>query len=68
VNEAIAVAAAGDWLEREVFTEYQQIRPSVLTDPLRPYTIEEFDAAFAELLTFARTRPAFVAQQVQQNK
>ena len=68
VNEAIAVAASGDWLEREVFTEYQQIRPSVLTDPLRPYTIEEFDAAFAELLTFARTRPAFVAQQVQQNK
>ena len=68
VNEAIAVAASGDWLVREVFTDYQQIRPSVLADPLKPYTIEEFDAAFDELLNFARTRPAFVAQQVQQNK
>ena len=68
VNEAIAVAASGDWLVREVSTEYQQIRPSVLADPLKPYTIEEFDAAFAELLNFARTRPAFIAQQVQQNQ
>jgi spore coat protein CotH len=67
VNEAISVATAGDWLVREVFTEYQQIRASVLADPLKPYTIEEFDAAFAELLNFARTRPAFVAQQVRQN-
>jgi spore coat protein CotH len=68
VNEAIAVATSGDWLAREVVTEYQQIRDSVLADPLRPYTIEEFDAAFAELLAFARNRPAFVAQQVQQNR
>ena len=68
VNEAIVVAASGDWLVGEVFREYQQIRPSVLADPLRPYTIEEFDAAFAELLNFARTRPAFVAQQVRQNQ
>jgi spore coat protein H len=68
VNEATAVAAAGDWLAREVTIEYQQIRASVLSDPLKPYTIEEFDAAFAELLNFARTRPAFVALQVRQNQ
>ena len=68
VNEAIAVAMSGDWLVREVTTQYQQIRDSVLADPFKPYTNQEFDAAFAELLTIARTRPAFVTQQVQQNQ
>jgi spore coat protein CotH len=68
VNEAIGVAMSGDWLVREVTTQYQQIRDSALADTLKPYTNEEFDAAFAELLTIARTRPAFVTQQVQQNQ
>jgi hypothetical protein len=66
VNEAIGVAASGDWLVREITSEYQQIRDSVVADPLKPYTNEEFDAAFAELLNFARTRPSFIAQQVRQ--
>ena len=68
VNEAIGVATSGDWLVREVIFHYQQIRDSVLADTLKPYTNEEFDAAFAELLMFAQSRPAFVAQQVQQNQ
>ncbi len=68
VNEAIGVATSGDWLVREVISQYQQIRDSVLADTLKPYTNEEFDAAFAELLMFAQSRPAFVAQQVQQNQ
>jgi hypothetical protein len=68
VNEAIGVAMSGDWLVREVTTQYQQIRDSALADTLKPYTNEEFDAAFAELLTIARARPAFVTQQVQQNQ
>jgi spore coat protein CotH len=67
-NEAIDAAVSGDWLVREITTQYQQIRGAVLEDPLKPYTSEEFDAAFAELLSFARTRPAFVAQQIQQNQ
>jgi spore coat protein CotH len=68
VLEAVNAASSGDWLTREVTTVYQQIRDSVLADPLKPYTIEEFDAAFAELLNFARTRPGFVTLQVQQNR
>ena len=68
VLEAVNLASSGDWLVREVTRDYQQIRESVLADPLKPYTIEEFDAAFAELLAFARTRPAFVTSQVQQNR
>jgi spore coat protein CotH len=68
VLEAINLASSGDWLVRELTNNYQQIRGSVLGDTLKPYTNEEFDTAFAELLTFARTRPAFVTSQVQQNR
>ena len=68
VLEAVNAASSGNWLVNEVTRDYQQIRESVLADPLKPYTIEEFDAAFAELLAFARTRPAFVTSQVQQNR
>jgi len=66
VIEAVGAASSNDWLLREITTEYQQIHDAVLADPLKPYTNEEFEAAFAELVSFARTRPAFVAQQVQQ--
>jgi spore coat protein H len=68
VLEAVNLAASADWLVREVTNQYLQIRGSVIADTLKPYTNEEFDAAFAELLNFARTRPSFVAQQVQQNR
>lgn len=68
VLEAVNSASSGDWLVREVTRDYQQIRDSVLADPFKPYTNEAFDAAFVELLTFARARPAFVSSQVQQNR
>jgi hypothetical protein len=66
--EAVAFAVSGDWLANELTTAYTQIRELAFGDPLKPYTNEEFDAAFAELLAFARTRPAFVTQQVQENR
>jgi spore coat protein CotH len=68
VLEAVNLASSGDWLAREITNTYLQIRDSALADPLKPYTIEEFDAAFAELLAFAQSRPAFVTSQVQQNR
>ena len=68
VLEAVNSASSGNWLVDEVTRDYQQIRDSVIADPFKPYTNEEFDAAFAELLTFARTRSAFVTSQVQQNR
>ena len=68
VLEAVGAASSGDWLVNEVTRDYQQIRNAVLADTLTPYSIEEFDRAFAELLTFARTRPAFIRSQVQQNR
>ena len=68
VLEAVSAASSGDWLVREVTNAYQQIRDAALADPLKPYSNEEFDAACAELLAFARTRAAFVTSQVQQNR
>ena len=68
VLEAVGAASSGDWLVNEVTRDYQQIRNAVLADTLKPYSIEEFDRAFAELLTFARSRPAFIRSQVQQNR
>jgi spore coat protein CotH len=68
VLEAVGAASSGDWLVNEVTRDYQQIRNAVLADTLKPYSIEEFDRAFAELLTFARTRPAFIRSQVQQSR
>ena len=68
VLEAVSAASSGNWLVDEITRDYQQIRDSVLADPFKPYTNDEFDAAFAELLTFARTRPGFVTSQVQQNR
>jgi len=66
VIEAVGTASSDNWLLREITTEYQQIRDSALADPLKPYTNGEFETAVAELLSFARTRPAFVTQQVKQ--
>jgi spore coat protein CotH len=68
VLEAVGLASSGEWLAREITNDYLQIRDSVMADPLKPYSNDEFDAAFAELLSFARTRPASVTSQVQQNK
>ena len=68
VLEAVNAASSGDWLVREISNDYQQIRNAVYADPFKPYTNEEFDAAVAELLNFARTRPSFVTSQVQQNR
>ena len=68
VLEAVNSASSANWLANEITRDSQQIRDSVLADPFKPYTNEEFDAAVAELLTFARTRPAFVTSQVQQNR
>jgi spore coat protein CotH len=68
VLEAVDSASSGNWLADEITRDYQQIRDSVIADPFKPYTNEEFDAALAELLAFARTRPGFVTSQVQQNR
>jgi len=68
VTQAMQSAASGDWLAREIAAEAQQIRDSAWTDPTKPYSNEEFDAAIAELTVFAQKRFAFVAKQIDANK
>ena len=70
---AAAAAAAetvpGDargWLERELDRDLLQIRDAVLSDTLKPFTNEEFEAEVAALRTFAQQRPAFVLAEVAQ--
>ena len=58
-------AAQGDaWLEREFTRQYTLIHDAALADPFKLATNEEFEQAFAELVTFARTRPSFVLDQL----
>ena len=52
------------WLEREIETEYQQIRDATLTDPEKTFSNDEFERAVNDLRTFARERGAFVTSEV----
>ena len=52
------------WLEREMQSEYRQIRDAALTDPLKPFTNEQFEGAISALGVFARRRGDFVRSEV----
>jgi spore coat protein CotH len=52
------------WLEREIDSTLALIRQAMYTDPNKPYTNEQFDAATLELRTFARGRGTFVKCEV----
>lgn len=56
--------ASGGWLEREIEREYQQIHAAALTDPVKPFTNEQFEQAVEDLRTFARERPGFVSAEI----
>jgi spore coat protein H len=64
VTEAMAVAQADGWLEHEFARQYALIHEAALEDPWKLATNEEFEEAFANLIVFARTRPAFVASEL----
>ncbi len=56
------------WLESEIRREYEQIRAAVLEDPVKPFSNEWFEASVGDLLTFARSRSAFVRQDVARSR
>ena len=64
VTEAVAAAQGDAWLEREFTRQFTLIRDAALADPFKVATNEEFEQAFAELVTFARQRPSFVLDQL----
>jgi len=60
VTEAMVAATADSWLEREFQRQYALIRDAAHADTFKLATNDEFDQAVADLVRFARTRPAFV--------
>ena len=61
VTEAMAVAAGRQLARRRAGTrQYALVHDAALADTFKLATNEEFEQAFADLIAFARTRPAFV--------
>jgi spore coat protein CotH len=54
----------GGWLEREAARLQALVREAALADRLKPFTNEEFEAASAAAVAFARERGAFVRSEV----
>ena len=52
------------WFEREVEKEYNQIRDAARSDPEKTYSNDQFEAAVADVLSFARQRSAIVTSEV----
>ena len=52
------------WLETEIGREYWQVRGAAYSDPVKPFSNEDFEASIQQLLLFARTRPDFVRADV----
>jgi spore coat protein CotH len=60
--------AAGDetkgWLEREADRYYTMIRDAARTDPVKPFTNDDFEGSSTDVKNFARNRSGVVRQQV----
>jgi hypothetical protein len=56
------------WLERELQSEYAQIREAALADPVKPFTNAEFERDVSDMVTFARNRGAAVAAEVESTR
>ena len=60
VTKAMAVAQTDNWLEGELARQYALVHDAALADTFKLATNKEFEQAFADLIAFARKRPAFV--------
>jgi hypothetical protein len=65
---AARVASADGWLEQEIRRGYAQIREAARADPLKPFSNEQFEEDVQQMLEFARTRPAFVIEDVRRSR
>jgi hypothetical protein len=66
LNKLLDIADLLDsgWFQQRAQFEYEQIREAVYTDPLTPFTRDEFDQANAYVQQFARERGDVVRQYV----
>jgi spore coat protein CotH len=62
---SVATIADG-WLEQEILRTYAQIRAAALQDTFKPVSNSEFEKAVADILEFARQRPAIVRRFIAQ--
>ena len=62
----MAEGASLPWMEGELVRGRDQIRASVVTDPGRWFSVNDFDDEVNRMIEFARTRPVFVRCQVDQ--
>jgi CotH protein len=62
--ESADSAADSGWLEARVGEFYDLIKPAATSDTTKPFSNEQFEAAIADLKTFARERSAAVRNQV----
>jgi len=63
-----APAGQPGWLETEIAREYAQIRQATLTDPVKPFTNDQFEQSILDLTDFARRRATFVRQQASDDR
>jgi spore coat protein CotH len=64
VDENGNPVARPGWLEREITREYNQIHSLALSDTFKPYSNQEFEDAYQQLLAFARNRSTYVRNEV----
>lgn len=64
LEQCARATADGRWLESEIAQAHQLIREAVLEDAAKPFSYDEYEAAIAHLMSFARRRPAFVLDEV----
>lgn len=62
--EAAATAMEGDWLEQEIRQQRALITEFMRSDPVKPYSNEEFEASMDALVAFPRQRSSFVRSEV----
>lgn len=66
--ESADSALQDGWLEQEVSAAYERIRSAALSDVIKPFSNEQFEAAIEELKTFARNRSASVRRMVTEER
>lgn len=60
MTRAVELAEADGWLDTEIIRQVQRIDTAMKEDPAKPFSNESYEGAAGTMLSFARTRIAFV--------
>jgi spore coat protein CotH len=56
----VQMAEEGDWLNNEIIRHIQRVDAAMKDDPMKPHSNSAYEGKAGEMLTFARSRIAFV--------